>query len=70
MSEDGYVKLRLTPTQLEVLYQALHRAIVYEEDMVNSEAHYASQHETNASIYRALTTAVTEQSDIPPPLVR
>jgi hypothetical protein len=62
------IKLLLTPTQLEVLYQALHRAVVYEEEMVQVESRHAHEHETNASIYRALTTAVAMQTDIPQPI--
>lgn len=68
MNSSDYVKLRLTPTQLEVFYQALRRAIDYEEEMVNVEARYAHDHQTKASIYRALRTAVVEQTDIPPPI--
>jgi len=64
----GRIKLLLTPTQLEVLYQALHRATAYEEEMVNIESRHSHEHETNASIYRALTTAVAMQTDIPPPI--
>ena len=49
-----HIKLYLTPAELEVLYRALHRAYIYEEEMVNVEARHSHELATKASIYRAL----------------
>jgi len=64
-----HIKVYLTPAELEVLYHALHRACAYEEEMVNVEARYAHEHATKASIYRALTSTIATQTDLPPPEV-
>jgi len=63
-----HIKVYLTPAELEVLYRALHRACIYEEEMVNVEARHAHEHATKASIYRALTSTIAAQTDIPAPM--
>ena len=61
------ITLRLTPARLEVLYLALRRAYLYEDEMVSIEPRHAAEHKTKASIYRALASTITAQTDIPPP---
>jgi hypothetical protein len=59
-----HIKLLLTSAELVILYRALHRAGVYEHEMVKVEDRYATQHEERAADYRKLIDCVVGQTGI------